>query len=234
MGTLFITSLVLLLGIIIFAIYRRQQAASSEELTKQALPPFGRFNGLFGDGAEGLLQTSESEPDAVSVEMRAQLLARAAKGERETLPDAQAQGDSGLYEEVLNRLVEEASRSDKALLALVSYVTRHEGLRVNLKLAEALMANWQAAPARAATAKMLHLVALADDAGLYRRAIELALEYWRAGRIEGLTAQELRTLAEGEYWVLTSQARSSGAGFVLKRTLARLRRELERAGASNP
>ncbi len=100
---------------------------------------------------------------------------------------------------------------------------------VSRRLAAALMEQWRASPARAATAKMLHLVALSDDASLYRQAVELALDFWRAGRIPDLTAEELRSLVEGEFWVLSSQARSSGAGFVLKRSLSRLRRELEKS-----
>jgi len=76
---------------------------------------------------------------------------------------------------------------------------------------------------------MLHVVALADDAGLYRRAIETALEFWREGRIAGLSAEEFRSLSESEYWVLSQSERSSGQGFLLKLKLAALRRELARS-----
>jgi hypothetical protein len=228
MGTLFITSF-FLLGIIIFALYLRHNASSSDDSAGHALPPYGRFAGLFADRTETRAHAVEGASVVADAERRASLLARAAAGERETLEEAHASGDAGLYDEVLNVLVRSVSESDAGLLALVSYITRKESLRVNRGLAEALMLNWQKSPGRAVTAKMLHLVALADDASLYERAVELALQFWRAGRVPDLSAAELRALAEGEYWVLTSQARSSGAGFLLKRTLAHLRREVSGA-----
>ena len=228
MGTLFITSF-FLLGIIIFALYLRHNASSSDDSAGHVLPPYGRFGGLFGVNSETRRPAIEAASEAEDAERRASLLARAAAGERETLDEAHASGDAQLYEEVLNALVLSVSQSDAALLALVSHITRAESLRVNRGLAEALMLSWQKSPGRAATAKMLHTVALADDASLYQKAVELAWQFWRAGRVQGLTAVELRTLADGEYWVLSSHSRSSGAGFLLKRTLAHLRREVEGA-----
>jgi hypothetical protein len=226
MGTLFITSF-FLLGIIIFALYLRHNASSSDDSAGHALPPYGRFAGLFGDRAEIQQSKDEGVSDAELAETRARLLGLAELGQRESLDEAHASGDAELYEEVLNKLVSYASHSDKSLLALVSYITRTESLRVNRRLAEALMESWQKAPARAATAKMLHIVALADDASLYRQAVEIALRLWREGRVPDLTSTELRALADGEYWVLTTGSRNSGAGFMLKRTLAHMRRELE-------
>jgi hypothetical protein len=225
MGTLFITSF-FLLGIIIFVLYLRQSASSSDDSAGHVLPPERRFGGLFADGPASGARTNQAISDVESAGKRAALLARATEGERVTLEEAHASGDAGLYEEVLDKLVQGAAQSDAKLLALVSYITRTETLCVNRKLAEALMESWQRAPGRAATAKMLHLVALADDASLYQRAVELAWQFWREGRVQEMSAEELRALADGEYWVLSSRSRSSGAGFMLKRTLSRLRREL--------
>ena len=50
------------------------------------------------------------------------------------------------------------------------------------------------------------------------------------GRLEGLGAEDLRALFEAEYWLLSSEAKRSGAGFVLKQKLADVRRRLA-AGA---
>jgi hypothetical protein len=74
---------------------------------------------------------------------------------------------------------------------------------------------------------MLHVAALSDDAETYRQAVELALNSWRNDKLPNLSAEELHSLINGEYWVLSSNTRSSGAGFVLKRTLATAKRELE-------
>lgn len=86
---------------------------------------------------------------------------------------------------------------------------------------------FQESPNRRSTTKLLHVAALSDDAKNYGRAIELALMSWRDGTLSDLSAKELESLFNSEYWVLSSQTRTSGAGFVLKRTLADANRELQ-------
>jgi hypothetical protein len=93
--------------------------------------------------------------------------------------------------------------------------------------AEAFIASWRESPDRKTTAKMLHLAALVDDAETYRQAVESALTVWQRGSLPDLSAAELQTLFNSEFWLLSSRTRSSGAGFVLKRTLSRAKRELE-------
>jgi hypothetical protein len=44
--------------------------------------------------------------------------------------------------------------------------------------------------------------------------------------VHDLSAGELRALCEAEYWVLSSEARRTGAGFILKHTLAEVCRRL--------
>jgi len=96
-------------------------------------------------------------------------------------------------------------------------------------LAEEFMEAWQEAPDKNSTAKMLHLAALADDAETYRTAVELVLDVWQRKGISQMSAAELQTLFNSEFWILSSRTRSSGTGFVLKETLSRAKRELERA-----
>jgi hypothetical protein len=50
---------------------------------------------------------------------------------------------------------------------------------------------------------------------------------WRDGSLADLSAKDLQSLFNSEYWVLSSRTRTSGAGFVLKETLSRANRELE-------
>ena len=92
---------------------------------------------------------------------------------------------------------------------------------------------WQQSPNRESTAKLLHVAALSDNAKNYGRAIELVLMSWRDGSLTALSAKELQSLFNSEYWVLSSRTRISGAGFVLKRTLSNANRELESAN-NNP
>ena len=86
---------------------------------------------------------------------------------------------------------------------------------------------FQQSPDRSSTTKLLHIAALTDNAKTYERAIELVLMSWRDGSLADLPAVELQALINSEYWVLSSATRSSGAGFVLKRTLSTANRELE-------
>lgn len=86
---------------------------------------------------------------------------------------------------------------------------------------------FQESPNRNSTANLLHAAALSDNAKNYGRAIELVLLSWRDGSLSDLSASELQSLFNSEYWVLSSRTRTSGAGFVLKETLSSANRELE-------
>ena len=94
--------------------------------------------------------------------------------------------------------------------------------------AEALIESFPAAPDRNSTVRMLHAAALSDDAATYQKAVEAALRAWCEHNLKDLSASDLEALFTSEFWVLSSETRSSGAGFVLKRALASVRRELER------
>jgi hypothetical protein len=227
MVTLLITSFLLLAGIT-YAIYLWQRPSSKTDAGFLLPPP--RTVRLFDDD-DGLSEAHHqrelpSVENAASEQRRALLLARASAGDKEALRDAQASGDAALYDEVLNALVEQVD-SEKRLLALVSYIARSdEHLRVNSLLAEKFIESWKASPDRNSTAKMLHICALAGSASVYQAAIEAAYQFWRDRRLEQISAIELRQLIESEFWLLAPAVRNSGAGFVLKRKLAQLRRKL--------
>ncbi|HEY0406541.1 MAG TPA: hypothetical protein VGC89_12495 [Pyrinomonadaceae bacterium] len=223
MVTVLVTSF-LLFAAISYAIYWWQRSSSNEN-AERVLPP-SRAVGLFGELSRAeqaaLMATEQAAQQSA---LRLALLERAAAGERKALDEAQAAGDAALYDEALDALTARAD-SAESLLALVSYVARSEGLRVNARLAAKFIESWKVAPDRGSTAKMLHVAALSGDAGLYGQAMETSFQLWREGRVPALSAGELRQLVESEYWILPAESRSSGEGFVLKRTLARLRREL--------
>ncbi|HEY3040552.1 MAG TPA: hypothetical protein VGJ66_17575 [Pyrinomonadaceae bacterium] len=200
------------------------RARSSEQ---NLLPPPNPPRGLFSDK---VAFQSFLPPPAISSDReteRRSLNERAKAGDKSTLNEAHAFDDQNLYNEVLDQLTANADRPP-TLLALVSYVTRNE-LPVNHKLAAAVISSWKNSPDRSSTATTLHVTALVDDAALFRSTVEAALHFWRQGLLTEVSAAELRTLFDGEFWVLSARTRNSGAGFVLKRTLANARRELETA-----
>ncbi len=224
MVTVLIASFILLAAIS-FAIYRfRQNALPGEQETQALPPPPPDFKGLFHDpGQEARLRAEQFEKERA--EWRQALLARAASGDKETLVEADLMYESEAYDEVLNILVERAE-NEKQLLSLVSYIARSDSLPVNKKLAEAFIESWKLSPDRRTTAKMLHLAAKVGEAVVYQNAIESALQGWRERKLPDINAEELAQLIESEFWVVPSSARNSGAGFLLKRELAKVRREL--------
>jgi hypothetical protein len=215
MVTLLITS-VFVFGLIAIAIFFWQKAANTSQPIDLPLPP--QPAGLFSDFKPAGLPSPTEDPKKAVIES-------ATKGDRTALAQAHALNDSALYEEVLNLFIAQID-SEPKLLSLVSHVTRNE-LPVTKALAQRSIDYWKDSPDKNSTAKMLHLAALSDDAETFRQAVELALNSWRNGKLPDISAVELQSLINGEYWVLSSNTRSSGAGFVLKRTLATAKRELE-------
>jgi hypothetical protein len=214
MVTLLITS-VLILGLAAIAIYFWQKPANSEQANE--LPPATPPRALFAEVDE-----PAPVPDSAAPENNGKWHIRITEGDLGALTESK---DSEVYESLLNAAVSNAS-TDAKLLKLASFVATNE-LPVNRSLAEAMMRSWEQSPDRQTTAKMLHFVALSDNAELYQKAIERSLQLWREEKLAGISATELQALFNGEFWLLSGVVRSSGNGFVLKRTLSSARRELE-------
>lgn len=218
----FLIATLFILGLIAAALYFWQKPAAPTDTEFLPIPPERR--GLFEEvPAKG---TPEVENPDFSEAQRAEVLARANEGTNSALDDARDSGDEGFYDEVLSALV--ARAEGPKLLSLVSYVSRND-LQVNKTLAEKFIASWTSAPTRNSTAEMIHIAALSNDARTYEAAVEAALDCWRNGDLADVSAQELKSIIDGEFWILSSDSRSSGAGFILKRTMASARRELESA-----
>jgi hypothetical protein len=224
MLTLLITS-VLILGLVIVAVYFWQKPASTSDLNELPPPPAPR--GLFEEPVK-VEQFKATLEDAVT---RSEVFAQASAGDKKSLQKARELENEDLYDQALTTLVT-GINSDAQLLSLVSYVLKNQW-PVNKTLANAYIASWLKAPDKTSTTKTLHIAALSNDAETYRGAAELALKFWREGKLPDTTAIELNALLNGEFWVLSSATRNSGAGFVLKRSLASARRELEGTNTNN-
>lgn len=219
MVILLISSL-LIVGLIAVFIYFWQKPARSDET--ELLPPPPEPRGLFDPVDSEQRKLVEKQVQAEP--RRVEILALAESGSKSALDEANRAKDDSLYDEVLHRMA--AAAEGPQLLSLVSYVSRNN-LRVTNSLAEKLIESWRTAPTRNSTAEMLHVAALSNDARTYSTAVEAAMQFWRNGNLTDVSVAELRSLVEGEYWIISSRERSSGAGFLLKQTLANVRRELE-------
>jgi hypothetical protein len=217
MVTYLITTLILF-GLLLIAVYflRKSETDNRSELPEREPRPIGLFDDRYTNNLRASLAAEAEHKKSV-------ILERAGNGDKNALRDA-LPGEPGFYDQVLDRLTHQA-RTDAELLGLVSFLTRNQ-LPVSTSLARAVFESWKTSPDRSTTAKTLHLTALANDASLYNDTVSTALKFWREGQLSDVSSTELRSLFEGEFWQLSNEVRSSGAGFVLKRTLASARREL--------
>lgn len=226
MIALFIIAFVLLAATA-YTFYRRQHSSSDYRAELQPRPLSPRS--LFGQPEAHTEQTrllNAAQANREIEERQAALLTRATAGDITTLTEAQRAQDSALYARVLQKLLARAATSEIDLRALASFIANDSGLRGSRDLAAAYLKLWQQQPDRRNTAQMLHLAALSDDADAFDRAIVAARDFLRAGRLDEIRPEELSALIESEYWVLSSEARRTGAGFALKQRITGLRGEL--------
>lgn len=221
MSPVFLITLLLLVAIA-YTIYRKERkyGATAERELYPASP-----RSLFPEGGEVGRADSLTPAAASESETRTALLARAARGDLTALAETQG-GNAGIYRDVLAQLLRWSESSPANLNSLAAHVASDEGLRGSVELSRAYSRSWEDAPDAVSTGRALHLAALGDDAAEYGRVIEVALRLLREGRLTATSDAELRRLFDSEFWVMSAEARASGAAFVLKQKLAALRAEL--------
>jgi hypothetical protein len=205
-----------------FAILRTKRSSSKGDAGE--LPPGVSPRGLFDAPAD---ETHKERPQQGR---RGGLRERAERGDLSALAEASASGDAALYRFVLDGLVGRCSGAPERVRELAAHIAGGRSLRASPELAEMLLGVWRREPTPSSTAELLRVSALSDDAGTFGRAVSEVLQLWEGGRLLGLGAEDLRSLFEAEYWLLSSEAKRSGAGFVLKQKLTDVRRRLA-AGA---
>lgn len=203
-----------------FAILRTKRSSSRGDAHE--LPPGVSPRGLF----EAEPRDDEIPGENPEQIRRGELRERAERGDLSALAEAHASDDAALYRFVLDGLVGRSSGEPERVRELASHVARGSGLRASPELAEMLLGEWRREPSPASTAELLRVSALSDDAGTFGRAVSEVLQLWEGGGLDALGAEGLRSLFEAEYWLLSSEAKRSGAGFVLKQKLADVRRRL--------
>lgn len=235
MSAVFIITLIFLAAVA-YTLYRKQQELNSFRADNELGPV--RPRSLFEDGPDSAARQprqlpeesgragAEQQQQQERQQRREQLLARAREGDYTTLAAAHGENDPPFYHALLAELMNRAARSGRDLGELASFIATDKELRSNAALSDAYVELWKAAPDLTTTARMLHLAALADDADAFRRAVDAAVAASQAGRLPQVSPGDLRALIESEFWVMTTEARVTGAGFVLKQRLAALREEL--------
>ena len=225
MSAVFIIA-IFLLSAISFAIYRtkRRSLKSAAEDEYFPAPPRGLF-----DEPHAARRADARRPDDSGQKLQADrashLRELAGRGELSALDEAWATSDKNLYADVLKELLTRDASAEN-ISAISSHVIESGELRANDMLARALLLVWKLSPTDVKITDLLRVAALSDDARLYQDFLEAVTGAWEDGRVPERTAEELLQLFESEYWVLSPEARSSGAGVALKQTLAEVRRRL--------
>jgi hypothetical protein len=225
LSVLFIVTLVLLAAVA-YRIFRKQQELNSYRAERELYrsEPRSLFDQTPDTGEAERLSAEDAARAAA--ELRTSLLTRATEGDYTALADAARSDDKSLYGAVLAESLAWANASEDNLHALAAFVASDSELRGSRELADAYRKLWERAPDRATTARLLHLAALSDDPDTFGDAVGAAARALREGRLQNLSGEDLRSLAESEFWVLSTESRTTGAGFVLKQRLASLRQEL--------
>ncbi len=160
-----------------------------------------------------------AEAERLAAEARELQLQRARSGDVSVLVEVQQ--DAALYRAALDALTEQAN-DEAALQGLTQTVLQQTDWMTSPRLAQAVIQRSQSF----AFNDVLHTAALSSDAACYQQAVEAVLTNWQAGKLPRLTAAQVSESIESEYWLLSSEARNSGAGFLLKQKLVAVRREL--------
>lgn len=192
--------------------------------------PARHFDGLFAEQrAQEVLALKRAEAELRETETRQRLLARAAGGERSALEEAHSTGDAQLYREALRRIYTRAENNPEVLQDITTHIVGSRKLRSSRDFAETMITRWSQSPNSRSLADVLYLAALADDAPVFKMAVDVALQWWREDQIAKPPAQDFLALVESAYWMISVEVRSSGSGFLLKQAIADVRRELAAA-----
>lgn len=201
--------------LIAFAIGRRLFFEEGESQTRlQSLKPVT----LFAPDQKILAEIERAEHHRKAAEESEKLLAWASLVDFSELTEMPVTENKKIVNEALEILTDRAKLGDD-VLALSSFVVNHKALNVNQKLINKFQICWENAPNLQKTTDFFELALRADNADLFQSVVTSAEQFIKNGKLSDLDLGELRELASSHFWLLSSSARMSGAGFWLKQKL---------------
>lgn len=218
----------LILAVLIFALIKLNRRRLPEARTIPAEIP--QFAGLFAEQRAAEAESLE-EKEARQRLLQSALQA-ASGGDLHALDQAHEMADALFYHEVLNRLVEQTGGNEKLVARLARYLVESGRLRSSAGFNKMLRERWHDSLDRQSLYFLFYLSALSDDGGDFLRAIETAMQQWRRGRLKVVSSEEFIAVIESCYWLIGSEIRASGSGFVIKQAIADVHRELAAATGS--
>jgi hypothetical protein len=219
---------ILLLAIATFALHRRKR--QTPPIEPDVLPEPSGFDGLFAEQhAEEMKLLAQVDAERRVQEERRRLLGLAAEGDKTALDEARMRGDGSFYREILQTLVARAEGDEEALRSIAEYILDSRALRSSGEFASMMIERWSETPDRLSFVGSLHLAALSDDAAVFKRAVDVALKLFCEGRLPRVSPKKFLATVESAYWLIDAEAPRTGSGFLLKRLIADVRRELAAA-----
>lgn len=223
--------LIFLLLIVIptcFAVFRRRlflyPKSETENLSAAPKPA-----SLFAPTEEEIRRFEKEENEKLFAKKREEicqnLISRANDEDLGVLIEAKETGDLELYQELLDLLAERIKLEPSKIEKIAAFISENN-LPPSEELAATILENWKENPSSVFLPKILHVSVLSNSAENYLNAIETAFDFWRQKKLEKISATQLIALFESHYQLLTTEQKTSGAGFLLKEKLASVRREV--------
>jgi hypothetical protein len=202
-------------------IYLRRQKSLPQGVETPGQFQTIQYQSIFAPSDEEI-RAQQIEDKAKQREMlRQKILAKAETSDFTALIEARDFGDE-FYEIVLKELV---FRCDaERFVALSSFIEENK-LRTNAEFIERFQASGENSAGKKDLIRLLHFAALSGSAEIFAAALEEAIKISRG--LKDFTQTDLFQLAESEFWLLPPTEKASGAGFLLKQKLAKLRSEFQ-------
>ncbi len=222
MFALITISLVLFAGIFLAMRFWRKGLDSSSEPNRFPVTQ-PKFASLFSPTDEEVRILSNAENEKRKTEMRENfrknLVEKLKTNDLMILLKARDFGDSEIY----NGLLEIASENLN-VVELADFVSTNN-LPANEKLVGKCFRRFGGDISSSDLTKILHISALTNSAEIFLQTVEKIVTLWKEKRLN-VTSVELVAAFESHFWLLANEARTSGAGFLLKERLADVRREV--------
>lgn len=182
-----------------------------------------QYQSIFAPSAEEIRAFETEDKAKQREQLRQKILAQAETEDFNALIEAR-NFEIELYERILTEL---ALRSEaEKFVSLVSFVEEHE-LPPNAALVERFPEVLENSSGKKDAIRFLHLAALSGSARVFFDSVETVIQMCREDRIMDLAQTDLIQLAESQFWLLPQAEKTSGAGFLLKQKLAKLRSEVQ-------
>lgn len=204
-----------------FFVSRRKELPPTQP--QETFNPSLTYRSLFEPDEEELQAWQKEQDEKVQAEkeaeLRQDLLNRAEKSDFNSLLEAKVYGNARLYNEVFQIFIQRDANK------LTDFVIKN-GLTANADLVELSAKKLSENPNLDNLLKLIRLSTQTNSAENFLQTIETTIELWKEKRLNEISGEKLIEIFESHYWLLASEARVSGAGYLLKEKMASMRREI--------